>query len=68
MQKGVAMQQKVQDFLTAHNMDTARFSFAQLVDEYIEEMTRGLVGEDSSLQMEPSYVCLGAVKKTHPSA
>ena len=48
------MQQKVKDFLTAHNMDTARFSFAQLVDEYIEEMTRGLVGEDSSLQMEPS--------------
>lgn len=38
------MQQKVQDFLTAHNMDTARFSFAQLVDEYIEEMTRGLWG------------------------
>lgn len=60
------MQQKVQDFLTAHNMDTARFSFAQLVDEYIEEMTRGLVGEDSSLQMEPSYVCLGAVKKNTP--
>ncbi|MHC4500640.1 MAG: hexokinase, partial [Planctomycetota bacterium] len=50
------MRSKVIDFLKKCGMDCAEIDIEENCNVFLEEMRRGLVGEDSSLQMIPTYI------------
>lgn len=53
--------EKIRRFLSAHGMQPERVPLAELVTEFVSEMARGLAGEDSSLDMIPTYLGSGVV-------
>ena len=47
---------KVDDFLTKHKLIAADIDIQQLVEDFSDEMNRGLEGKESSLRMIPTYI------------
>ena len=47
---------KVRDFLKQNEMDPADISMDQVCQVFLEEMDRGLAGQQSSLAMLPTYI------------
>ena len=56
-----------QEFIKRHKMDYLDIHIEELIDTYVDEMQRGLDGEDSSLLMLPSFVnTAGTVRRERP--
>ena len=52
------MSLKAKEFLAKHRMGYDTIVLENEIDEYIDEMKKGLCGEPSSLLMLPSYLAL----------
>jgi hexokinase len=50
------IQSKVQDFLKQNGMDPDDISMDQVVQVFLDEMEKGLAGQQSSLAMLPTYI------------
>jgi hexokinase len=50
------IKQKVTDFLTQHHMSYETIDMEEYCHIFLEEMTNGLAGKKSSLQMIPTYI------------
>ena len=55
----------VNDFLKKHELNADHFDHEELVNGFIREMEKGLKNT-SSLQMEPSYIVSGDIRKGVP--
>lgn len=53
------LRQKAADFLAAYDMDCASIDFDQHLDIFAEQMAAGLAGNESSLEMIPTYLEAG---------
>lgn len=52
------IREKVYDFLRENKMDPMAIDFDIELDKFLKDMTQGLKGEDSSLDMLPTYIGL----------
>lgn len=50
------VKQKVQTFLSSYQMDCQRINIDDVCQSFIEEMSAGLAGQESSLAMLPTYI------------
>jgi hexokinase len=58
---------KAQQFLKEHKMAASELSMEELVNDFLQEMKKGLDGKDSSLLMLPTYIeAEGEVKANVP--
>lgn len=58
---------KAQQFLKEHKMSASDVNLEELVNEFLQEMRKGLEGKDSSLMMLPTYIeAEGEVKANEP--
>ena len=59
------MDMQTQNFINKYALDAAGYDLESMLGDYIKEMQKGLDGK-SSLQMIPSYIKFGNVKKDTP--
>lgn len=53
-----AIQEKVKRFLSAHGLDAAAIDPDIVLEDFLDEMTRGLEGRPSSLVMIPTFITI----------
>lgn len=54
----IKVREKVKDFLRKYSMEYESRDMEQGLRDFIEEMERGLKGDDSSLKMLPTYIAM----------
>ena len=56
-----------QEFIKTHKMEYTSIDIAEQMEAYLDEMKKGLCGEESSLLMIPTYISLKSeVKREKP--